>query len=143
MDDADLTSPAEHSQNGKFLGSLFKKKQEFLLAIGEILKEFPVLHACVREIGERVKRRENSHFVSHVKDQRSDRDEKQAHPEDSRAEHHFCLQETHTTIKSKVTVDNRVQQKHLINLSNNPFPLEPQTNTEMESIGWDNVLKVG
>lgn len=38
----------------------------------------------------------DSHFVGHVKHQRGDRDEDQAHPEDARAEHHFRLSHTHT-----------------------------------------------
>lgn len=40
--------------------------------------------------------RGDSHFVGHVKHQRGDRDEDQAHPEDARAEHHVRLSHTHT-----------------------------------------------
>lgn len=52
-------------------------------------------------------RREDSHFVGHIKDQRGDWDEEQAHPEDPRTEHHACLSHTHTDIHtySQVTVD--------------------------------------
>lgn len=37
----------------------------------------------------------DSHFVGHVKDQRGDWDEEQAHPEDARTEHHVRLWQTH------------------------------------------------
>lgn len=36
-------------------------------------------------------RREDSHFVGHVKDQRGDGDEDQARPEDAGAKHHAGL----------------------------------------------------
>lgn len=98
----------EHSQNGK--AKLPRKstqtlKQEFLQEIREILEEFPV-SAVYWSDDERRERREDSHFVGHVKDQRGDWDEDQAHPEDPRTEHHVRLSHTHTCTYSPVTVDN-------------------------------------
>lgn len=77
----------------------------------EILEEFPILNVYWCDDGQR-ERREDSHFVGHVKDQRGDWDEDQAHPEDPWTEHHFRLlyTQTHTYIDigtySQVTVQN-------------------------------------
>ncbi len=81
-----------------FLGGQYKKKnsgKEFLLEIRENMEEFPVWDVHWSD-DERAECREDSHFVGHVKDQRGDWDEDQAHPEDPRTEHHFGLSHTHT-----------------------------------------------
>lgn len=69
--------------------------QEFLQEMQEIPEEFPVSDMCWSD-DEGGEHREDSHFVGHVKDQRGDWDEDQAHPEDPRAEHHVRLSHTYT-----------------------------------------------
>lgn len=62
--------------------------------MGETLQECRVLDVCWYN-EERGDPRGNSHFVGHVKDERGDGDENQAHPEDPRAEHHHGLSQAH------------------------------------------------
>lgn len=73
---------------------VLKLRQEFLLRMGDILQERHGLDVCWcnEEGGDP---RGNSRFVGHVKDERGDGDENQAHPEDPRAEHHHGLSQAH------------------------------------------------
>lgn len=70
--------------------------------MGKILEEFPVSDVYWSD-DERGERGEDLHFVGHVKDQRGDWDEDQAHPEDPRTEHHVRL----TVTRNKDTLNFR------------------------------------